>query len=829
MKLLKNFKVGTKIVLGFLAILVLIAFAVIWSNVLISKIDQQVKDLTTTQSEMRQLAENAISQVLKVQISANQYLSSPDEEALAAYQTQVAAFNNVIADAQKAANKLNDETLINAINGITTDFSSYTGNFDQVVQYINDRNTIIEKEINYESSIIVFNLDDLQVSAYISNNMEMVNQLGVAASAFGRVRQNVTQYIMSEDPALLDKIVADQKTMNDDIAKLDTNATALQKDKLKKIKEAAAIYFAAFDKVKANLAAQEDMQTNKLDALGASIQTKAADISGLVGEKFNEIGDAVYGLTQFAFWALTISTVIAIVLGLFFALIITRSITKPLKEVTLVAQQITEVDLLRLVQEMKYLAAGDLTRKLEIDTQEIKVDSKDEIGQLAHSFNSVIVSLQDTGKAFAEMSSNLRSSLAEVTENASLLATSSSSLAEASEQSGRATSQIAATILQVARGSNSQNNSVLATSSAVDQLSRAIDGVARGAQEQAQAINSASLITSQINSGIQDIAQAVRKTNQDSAEASKIARDGAKTVEETIQGMQGIKQAVGTTAQRVKEMGERSEQIGQIVETISDIASQTNLLALNAAIEAARAGEHGKGFAVVADEVRKLAERSAIATKEISSLVKTIQSSMKAANQSMNDGLKEVDNGVTRANLSGEALEKVIKAFELVITQFSQMAKATDAINNLSTDLVGAMDSVSAVVEENTAATEEMSASSGEVGQSMDNIASISEENSASIEEVSASTEQLTAQVEETLASAQSLSGMAHNLHQIVERFRLNESDLKSLNDFQPEDSIAENSTPIEQFVPQQKEPAINETIDSTSVSELPIQPAEEA
>jgi methyl-accepting chemotaxis protein len=475
--------------------------------------------------------------------------------------------------------------------------------------------------------------------------------------------------------------------------------------------------------------------------------------------------------------------VLALILSVLLGSIITGSLTKPIGVLVSIANSVS---------------VGNLMRDLDQKVKDALTTRKDEIGDIAKSFDQVIYYMQgmgnsantiaqndltvsvvpksekdELGNAFVQMVESLRDSVGQVALNANSLSAASEQLSGAAQQAGLATTQISTTIQQVAMGTQNQAGAVTQTATSVEEMSRAISGVAKGAQEQTIAVNRAAEITEQINNAIQQVSGNAAAVTRDSALAAEAAQKGSKTVEETLEGMQNIKIKVGLSAEKVKEMGIRSEQIGTIVEVIEDIASQTNLLALNAAIEAARAGEHGKGFAVVADEVRKLAERSSSATKEIGGLISGIQKTVSEAVKAMDEGTKEVEAGVKSANQAGNALSEIMNAAEEVNKQAKLAGEASTRMSEFSDELVAAVDSVSAVVEENTAATEEMAANSTEVTTAIEVIASVSEENSASIEEVSASTEEMSAQVEEVTASALSLNEMARGLQNVVARFKL--------------------------------------------------------
>ncbi len=441
----------------------------------------------------------------------------------------------------------------------------------------------------------------------------------------------------------------------------------------------------------------------------------------------------------------------------------------------------------------KAIAEGDIERKVELDEER-----GDELGEMARTFRQTVsyvdemadaarrIAARDLtvqvepksdrdvlGCAFQGMVRDLRTVIGEVANDADRVAEASRSVSGAADQIGAGTEQVTRAMQQVARGNQEQATGVSESSDFVNQLAVAIEQVAEDARQQSLGVERVSAAVQQILNSLQEVQEKTGELSRASEQAERAAHKGTDTVARTVDGMHSITAAVEESANRMQELDKRSEQIGQIVEAIDDIAEQTNLLALNAAIEAARAGEHGRGFAVVADEVRKLAERSSRATKEIAQLIATVQKDTVDAVAAMNRGAAEVDRGRAVADEAGKALQEISAAVTRANGFVAEIAAAGQTMAEHSSEASRAISGIAEVVRRNSQASQEVAGRTGKATEAIETIAAVAEENSAAAEEVTASNQEMAAQMQMMVASAQELAAMAARLREATGRFNL--------------------------------------------------------
>jgi methyl-accepting chemotaxis protein len=254
-------------------------------------------------------------------------------------------------------------------------------------------------------------------------------------------------------------------------------------------------------------------------------------------------------------------------------------------------------------------------------------------------------------------------------------------------------------------------------SAAGEQLSTSAEQLSRGSMEQAQKATHVATSAEEMSQSIMNVARNTGGIASSAGNTVKIAQEGEVIVGQAVAEVREIADTVNSSAELVRSLGERSKQIGEIVNVINDIADQTNLLALNAAIEAARAGEQGRGFAVVADEVRKLAERTAGATSEIAGMIKVIQDEVNRAVDAMENATGKVATGVDLSMQGGEALGAILKSVNELQVMVQQIASATDEMSATSEQISKDIEQIASVSREATAGSEQTSRASGELSR----------------------------------------------------------------------------------------------------------------
>jgi methyl-accepting chemotaxis protein len=498
----------------------------------------------------------------------------------------------------------------------------------------------------------------------------------------------IRSYILRQDSLDLENLYTQRETVTNTMNEIEStfNTEAMQKE-IRNIQVQQLAYNEYVDTI------IEYVDNNKMDKADNMLFNFAVPANRSIQQSINTIVDfqkqqmnsardeATENASVSKTLLITVSVVFSII-AVVLAFIITKNITNPLK---------------RLTDAANIIATGDLRE------EDIEVNTKDEINHLAHAFNA--------------MKANLKTLIANVSMNVSNTTAASEQLAASTDEVTVATNDIAKRMEEIAlsggHAANIGNDCAIATDETAQSVGR--------------------------------IAEAAQSLHSQAIDMQTIATEGGQTLETAEQQMAIIQQSSYETRQKIKQLSVQSAEIENITKVITDITDQTNLLALNAAIEAARAGEHGKGFAVVADEVRKLAEESKKSASKIVGLTSLIQKDTKEVEESVNITVQNVDEGV------------------------SYLQNAQIAFNNI----YGSITEMTAQIQETSASSEQISASTEEVAASVTEMATAANTVAEQTSHILASVEEQTATMHEINDVAKSLSAGAMAINEEINQFKI--------------------------------------------------------
>jgi methyl-accepting chemotaxis protein len=490
------------------------------------------------------------------------------------------------------------------------------------------------------------------------------------------------------------------------------------------------------------------------------------DLIKYQNELVNLAADEAQNRYQSAKILLIIVGAISLLFVIVFGWVITKNIAQPVNAVKERLSELESTDLTNLDKGLSLLSKGDLSAKVEKATKPLNLDRYDEVGQMAKVFDSMLAKAQSgidsyeiSREKIIQLTNELQSLIKDAKDglldnrgddrkfegaykeiisgfnqvlDAVIRPIQEGAKALEAMSTGdftvRITSDLKGQHRRIADSINKLGESISAilqevvdatqaTSSAASQISSSSEELASGAQELSSQVHEIASAIEQMTSTIIQTSKSTNRTAENSKHSVEVAQRGGELILQTVDGITKIAEVVSKASDIIQELGKNSQQIGDIVQVIDEIADQTNLLALNAAIEAARAGEQGRGFAVVADEVRKLAERTTKATKEIAQMIRKIQSDTKNAVESVNQGAIVVEEGKKLASKAGQSLKEIISSANEVVDLANQVASASEEQSSTAEQISKNIESISHVTNESASGIQQIARSADDLNR----------------------------------------------------------------------------------------------------------------
>jgi len=453
----------------------------------------------------------------------------------------------------------------------------------------------------------------------------------------------------------------------------------------------------------------------------------------------------------------TLVMALAIGMAVFLALVLVLSrflIIRPLKSMMQMASRLSEADLSGQMEgsathEMDQLsdALNQIGQSLRETLGRVRGVSEgvaqviDQISRTAAitsgGSSTVLTRVEETSSSMVQMLASLRG----IAENVEVLY-------QSAEESSSSILEMGATNDEVAENVTAMAASVEETTSAIEEMTYSIKEVAKNVDDLLQSTEGTSVAIREMDVAISQVETNAYETARLSEQVSKDAETGAESLQKTLQGINKIKDSSATASRVMEQLGKRIQEIGNIVDVIDDVAEQTNLLALNAAIIAAQAGDHGKGFAVVAEEIKDLAERTGASTKEIGDLIRAVQEESRNAVTAMNQGVKNVEDGVVLGRDAEGALKKIQDSAGRSTQMVKAIARATVEQARGSKEVTGSVERIAETVQQISKATNEQARGSEQIMKSAEKMKMLTQHAQRSVQEQAHGGKQITRSIE---------------------------------------------------------------------------------